>query len=163
MLRNNLTSLIIHIFVGTISYVFLYLIYSLFVITVGGGQTLFIIGDIMTFIISLILYFILGRRFLKRYSSFKSIFSVSAVAIIGVGIWIFIYDFPYSTYEVVGIDHGLLYFLYNMYICPLFQQFKSRSPLILIWFSFLPSLLMWCGVQYKRGNKHGNYINITHV
>ena len=158
MLKNNLICLVIHILVGIVSYKFLYPIWALLIIIAGGGQTLLIVGAIITFIISLNLYFILGKKLLKRYDTLKSIFSVSAVAIIGVGIWIFSYDFPYKTYTLNhSLDlRGLLYSMYNMYIVALIQQFESRNPLILIWFSFLPSVLMWCGLKRKIENKTFN-------
>ncbi|MCY6960264.1 hypothetical protein [Clostridium brassicae] len=153
MLKNNMISLIIHIFVGFVTRFIYGSILTFVAITKNKNSGIIMsVMSIIIFVISLALYFILGKRFLKENSDLKNAFSVAMVAVIGIISWIVSYNISPKISE--GIMSWFFYFVYNMYLIPLRSHIGIFNPIIAMILVFIPSLLMWSGIQFKTNLLH---------
>lgn len=160
MLENNVRSFIIHILVDFIC-LLAFEIQDEFIgyrVNILGNDSksyvsLQLLFAIVVFILSMLLYYFLSRRYLTKFSMKKNIISVLFVAIAGILLWLLSYIlYP----QAKGMNGGFLKLYYQMYnanCLPLFSALNIENSYLAGIFAIVPSLSMWIGIQSKGSNK----------
>ncbi|MTI47874.1 hypothetical protein [Sporosalibacterium faouarense] len=117
-----------------------------------------IVAQNILFAFSVIIYFVLGRCFLDTGNLFKNLMSFSSIWLVGIIIWVFdfkIYNF--HEYRNVELLKGVIYSFYYSSVSPILElcyvpineKFSGLHPLRAFWVSFIPTTVMWLGLQWK--------------
>jgi hypothetical protein len=146
MLNNNMISISVHIAI-IVFYIPIFILFN----SMGAGLAALIA------LISIILYVVVGYKFLEVPKTLlHSCFSVLSIPIISIIIWITEYGSgPQTGFYTLNFQ-GLFYLLFNAPFAPIMDEMTKGSYThrwTLLYFSFLPSLLMTIGVELKRITK----------
>ena len=145
MLKNNLITLIAHLF-------------SILIIVVLMFSTNFgsLNPDIIMFIISigiLIFYMFIGTKLCLQKSKIMDLLSVSSAVWIGIFLWII----DCLTNWISLSYPGEIYSYYVSPVITLFFGFPEKFiniikgvPIIQLSYSLIPSVFMWLGLEWKR-------------
>lgn len=156
MIRNNLLALLIHVLI------------NIFVILVYGTPSSFpkygFVGEMFFFLITISLYllmgyFLTGKILIYHNSKFKNVSSISIIFILGLLVW------AYQFFaDVFWIFSFFIYIYYATPLYPIFEYSHHGNPLelidLLLWFSLLPVILIWVGMELKVFTKKRIYIKI---
>ena len=150
MLKNNIKSLIIHLFISFICLLIFDIQEELIgyrVNMLGYNEksyySLRLILCLIIFIFVIFLYYMLSKLYLEKFSTKKNILSVLLVAIIGAILWLASYKLHPQSSSFLK----LYYQFYNAYSLPIFNINNSYLAGI---FSIIPSFVMCIGIQSKR-------------
>lgn len=152
MVKNNIKAFLIHIFVALVCYEIIHFkvpIMVKFINTRYMGLSDYRRADYIfgTFvlIVAVILYYILGKKFLKRREKIsENIVSVILVGIVGVFAW------KLSWRLLIGGNNYLSF--YYSYAETLIEETMLFSARIVLLISFIPSIVMFLAITFK-GNK----------
>jgi ABC-type Na+ efflux pump permease subunit len=131
MARNNLIAIFIHLILCVVAYVKFAELFE--------HSVEFFHPEWITIII-LFLYFISGILFIDQGSKIKNLKSVSSVSTI-------LFIVVSISYIIGSLDNLFLIILYYVFIP--FIQFQEVGRFFICTVSFLPSLLMWAGLEFK--------------
>lgn len=103
--------------------------------------------------VAVILYYFLGvTRLRDQGNIYKNLFSVSAVAILGIILWANAFNV-----DRIGPSNHLLnsqlwqyYTMYNGYSFFLISEAEINNSYVFLFFSFIPTIAMWIGINRKR-------------
>lgn len=159
MIKNNIIAFVFHIVLCIL-------------LTISGmwffnnsSESNSIFATILLIILAPLVYLFLGYFFTK-YNIFKTqniklknLISVSSISVIGVMIWIFCY----ATVGFVQGDSGMEWILNIIYATPFITTMSILSDINIInvflemfLLAFLPSILLWIGIElsvYRKGKK----------
>lgn len=135
LLRNNLLALLLHVGLNL-------LVFAAFIYT-KSSPAVVVLTPFVT-----VLYVLFGRAMSPQGSSLRNLLSVFVVSLIGILIWSYCYSISLQPGE-----SGVSWIFYGMYIfwlMPLFDLVQMGAPDKWgILFSFVPSLLLWLGMEWK--------------
>lgn len=156
MIKNNFKALLVHLFVGIISFVAFIITHSStpkWASEAAAKRHALILTAIALaiIIVSLILYYIAGRLFFTcQGNNIRNILSVSIIAVGGSIWWI-------ATYLICASKSGLLnyvewfyYSLFNTYSLSLIIDMNIDNAFILLIFPLLPSIALSIGLIEKQ-------------
>jgi hypothetical protein len=149
MIKNNFIVIFLHLLVNAV------------VLLTYGTPSSFpkygFAGEILIFMLVLLVYFILGYFLTGKVLKYqdtktKSIISISSIFILGLLVWV--YKFFADVWWL------FVFFVYNYYAIPLYPIFVNLhydNPHSLvdleILFSLLPVLIIWAGMTMKYYNR----------
>lgn len=163
MIRNNISSIVYHIFISTLNFFAMFFIGFNSSLPRSEQERLARLSlenfkSWTIFLVTIILYFVFGL-FLKSYKSkFKNFLSVSLISFIGLLIMFIdllrintIFSFKVAKYYYVFAS-------FNITAIGNTKRFNnSNSIIICIIFILIPSLAIWLGIEFKK--KLANDIN----
>ncbi|MTI67109.1 MAG: hypothetical protein FH753_11005 [Firmicutes bacterium] len=152
---NNIKAFGFHLIITMISFIFL----IVFVITgpTLGIYTTNVISRIFFITFFLALYFYGGMLLDIKKDKRYDFFSGSIIALIGL--ILFVYTFFKTGMNLNEISEQLsrYWIVFNLYNCPFtviyFLIDKVSYPILLLFKPIFPSLIMGCGMKYKRLKK----------
>lgn len=162
MIKNNLLAVLTHICIAFISFILYFLFYRTDMYNENGA------GKIVIYVILLLLViflYIFSVKLLKPMSSFiKNILSVILPSIIGVAVYL-LNALYFNEFLNNGLEY-VVYKAYNMPFVPLQDVFYNLFVykmynykiyhFFMIMLSFLPTLLMFIGLQVQTVNMKSN-------
>lgn len=157
LVKNNLKSLLIHIIISVFSMI-VYFLFNMAQFKWASAEAARNHHNSMMFVavtiiaIDIILYYFLGSTRLNNQGSiYKNLFSVSAVAILGVFLWVN----AFNT-DSIGPSNRLLNSqlwqystMYNGYSFFLIEETGINNSYAFLFLSFIPTIAMWTGINRK--------------
>ncbi|GAA0729411.1 membrane protein [Clostridium malenominatum] len=158
MIKNNIKSFLIHIVIS-ISSIIIFIAFNTSQVkwiseeAAKNHQYSMIFIAAVSSIIAIVLYYLLGKKFLTQYRSiYKNILSVSLVAILGGVLWGIAFNILITETSDILLNSELwkIYSIYNGYSLFLINECKINNPYLYLLFSFIPSIVMGLGIKYKK-------------
>jgi cytochrome bd-type quinol oxidase subunit 2 len=145
LVKNNLKSLFIHIAISIPSLIAFFYFnmaqpkWASEEAARNHHNNMMVVAFIIIVIAVLLYYSLAGKRLINQESTYKNLFSVSLVGILGVILWIVAFNA-----DKIGPSNILLnsqfWESYNMY----------SNAYLFLFFSFVPTIAMWVGIQKKE-------------
>jgi hypothetical protein len=163
-LINNIKAFVFHL-----TYVFLIFIFSIWFVSTGptlGKYTTSI--PLRAFFITL---FILGYIFLGLFLSSKKdrkydLFSGIIITLVGIALWLYTFCQTGGNINSIPIEYSGYWILFNIFFSPFTMIYFfldiSMTPLLLIFTTVLPSILIGTGVKLNKTFKN-KILNINTI
>ncbi|WP_313756694.1 hypothetical protein [Tissierella sp.] len=149
---NNIKALLLHLAIVIVSSILL----IIFVATgpTLGKYTTNILSRIFLIIILTISYVYMGTFLNISKNKKYDFFNGSIISLIGIGLWTYIFSITGKNLLEVPRELSEYWILFNIYYTPFtmidFLLGIPTIPLLLLFENLLPSILMGCGLKYKR-------------
>jgi hypothetical protein len=158
LIKNNLKSLLRHISISIISMI----VFFLFNMSQPKWATeeaarnhhnIMMFLSITLIVGAVISYYLLARkRLIDQGNIYINLFSVSLTAIIGIILWAIAFNI-----DRIGPSNRLFnliswqnYGMFNGYSFFLLEEAEINNPYVFLIFSFIPTIVMWVGIQRKK-------------
>ena len=151
-MKNNLKALGLHLIIVMLSLIYLVVLVSI-VPTIGKYTNNSVIKGLIG--ISFIFLYIFAGTLLDINTNKKYDFLVGCIiGIIGICLWVYTFSITDRNLFEVPKELREYWILMNTYLYPFivtdFPIKVSSTPLLLLLVNFFPSILMGCGLKYKR-------------
>lgn len=150
MLRNNLTAFGLHLVIVILSSI----VFLLSALTEIGGTA----SQFIFFVLSVAIYLVIGSKSKDMGSVISNFLSFSSIWIVGLIIW----STDFKVYDMVEFNdikmfEGIGYYIYlsslgpilDLCNVPINEKFSALSPIRAVWVTFIPSILMFVGIEWR--------------
>lgn len=162
LIKNNLKSLFIHIAISLTSLI------VFFYFNMGQPKwaseeaarnhhnNMMAVAFIIIAVAVVLYYSLAGKRLINQGDTYKNLFSVSLVGILGVVLWIVAFNGDRIGPSNILLNSQLWerYYMYNGYSFFLIDESGINSAYLFLLFSFIPTISMWAGIQKKESRIH---------
>jgi hypothetical protein len=118
--------------------------------------SMMVIAIIMIVVAVILYYSLAGKHLSNQGSTYKNLFSVSLVGIFGVVLWIVALNGDRIGPSNILLNSQLweCYNMYNGYSFFLIYESEINNVYLFLFFSFIPTISMWVGIQKKESRIH---------
>jgi hypothetical protein len=162
LVKNNLKSLLIHIAISIPSLIIFFYFnmaqpkWASAEAANNHHNNMMFVAFIIIVIAVVLYYSLAGKRLINQGSTYKNLFSVSLVGILGVVLWIVAFNGDRIGPSNVLLNSQLWerYNMYNGYSFFLIHESEINNAYLFLFFSFIPTIAMWAGIQKKESRIH---------